>query len=90
MESAGYRYILDSQIAYYDARADEYDSTLSFHAGRFANGNPDAHALEQLQGFVRELHTRNGRTILCDRFIAMKDYATRIRTQNRIVESIDI
>ena len=47
--------ILDSQIAYYDARAAEYESSLNFHAGRFEGSNPDSDALGALQSFVRSL-----------------------------------
>ena len=47
--------LLDAQIAYYDARAAEYERSLGFSQGRFDDRNEDAKAFCHLQEFVRAL-----------------------------------
>lgn len=47
--------ILESQKAYYDARAQEYESSLGFQDGTFGSVNPDGGSLCALQRFVRVL-----------------------------------
>jgi trans-aconitate methyltransferase len=46
---------IDSQIAYYDARAAEYESSVNYKSGRFIDPNADAEALAWLQKIVRGL-----------------------------------
>jgi len=58
--------LVDVQIAYYDARATEYESSLAFSDGRFADRNPDAQALWLLQQFVRSLsHVETTLEVAC-------------------------
>ena len=49
------RSLIDSQIAYYDARAAEYESSISYRSGRFVDPNEDSQALGWLQRIVRTM-----------------------------------
>jgi trans-aconitate methyltransferase len=49
------RSLIDSQIAYYDARAEEYESSLNYHSGHFVDPSADSQALGWLQKIVRTL-----------------------------------
>jgi SAM-dependent methyltransferase len=49
------RILIDSQIAYYEARASEYERSLGYRAGRFRGTSPDAAALDLLARIVRAL-----------------------------------
>lgn len=47
------RSLIDSQIAYYDARAEEYDSSINYLTGQFVEPNADSQAFGWLQRIVR-------------------------------------
>lgn len=49
------RRLIDSQIAYYDARAAEYDESLGFRSGDFAPEGPDAASMRLVQRVLRRL-----------------------------------
>jgi trans-aconitate methyltransferase len=49
------RSLIDSQIAYYDARAAEYESSVFYRSGRFGDPNVDSKTLGWLQTIVRTM-----------------------------------
>ncbi len=49
------RSLIDSQIAYYDARAQEYESSVNYRSGNFADVDEDSRALGWMQKFVRAM-----------------------------------
>jgi trans-aconitate methyltransferase len=55
MSDKKWRSLIDSQIAYYDARAAEYETSVGYRSGTFTDPNADSDALGRIQTIVREM-----------------------------------